>query len=115
MTTSRRTPAPIRRVDTSRLTEALALQVFGWRSAPGRFLKPGRGWVAKSRFNPFERIEHAVQLLDQASERYILSCTHGRVSFSAEVTIGARTGSARGELKARTITVAIARALGMEA
>jgi hypothetical protein len=96
------------------VTEALASQVLGWRSAPGRFLTTGKSWLPKSRFRPFDRLEHAFLLLDKASGRYMLSCAHGSPSFSASVTVGKRTGKAQGEAKARTITQAIARALGME-
>jgi len=34
--------------------------------------------------------------------------------FAAEVQVGARVGKASGKLKARTLTIALARALGLE-
>ena len=48
------------------LTEELARSVMGWRSAPGRFLKPGGSWLPKWRFAPLERLEDAFRLLHAA-------------------------------------------------
>jgi hypothetical protein len=44
---------------------------------------------------------------------YKLECVPGG-SFSVEVKIGGRVGRASGEPNARTITLALARALGLE-
>ena len=96
-----------------RLIEKLAVHVLGWRPAVGRFLKPGRSWLPKSRFNPCSRLEHAFFLLDRSGGTYTLSVDeHG--AFTAEVRIGGRVGKVSGKPKARAITLAIAKALNLE-
>jgi hypothetical protein len=99
-------------MDDDRLTEKLAGEVFGWRAAPDRFLKGGRGWMPRWRFAPLERLEDAFQLLDRASDDYTLTANTGS-TFSASVRVGERTGTASGRHKARTITLAVAQALGL--
>jgi hypothetical protein len=96
------------------LTAVLAERVLGWRAAPDRFIKPGRSWTPRSRFKPFTRLEDAFLLLDRAGGTYMLSVGADGV-FSAEVRIGERVGKTIGEPKARAITVAISRAVGIEA
>jgi hypothetical protein len=96
----------------ARITDELASRVLGWRSAPDRFLKPGRSWVPRSRFKPFMRLEDAFLLLDRAGCTCVLSVGSNRV-FTAAVQIGDRIGKASGEPKARTITLAICKALGI--
>lgn len=101
--------APIHDDDlTARLVEA----VLGWRATPDRFIKPGRSWTPRSRFKPLARLDDAFLLLDRAGCGCVLSVGSDRV-FTAEVQIGDRTGKATGEPKARTITLAICRALGI--
>jgi hypothetical protein len=97
----------------ARITDDLALKVLGWRSAADRYLKPDRCWLTKWRFRPFECLEDAFQLLERAADRYVLSSDGDKI-FAAEVRIGRHTGRASGRPRARTITTAIARALGME-
>lgn len=96
--------------EKARLTEELAHRILGWKSAPDRFLKAGRGWLPKWRFAPFERLEDAFRLLDSA-DTYVL--TKADSSFAAEVWVGSCTGRALGELKATTITLALAKAIGL--
>lgn len=55
----------------------------------------------------------AFQLLDAAANRYSLSRDRNGV-FGTSVQIGGRRGKASGEPKARSITIAVARALGLE-
>jgi len=97
-------------MDDDRLTEKLAADVFGWKSAPDRFIKPGRSWIPKWRFRPFERLEDAFDLLDRVASGYRLEVCDGG-AFTAEVRVGAKIGRASGETKARTITLAVAAAL----
>jgi hypothetical protein len=97
-----------------RLKDELALRLLGWKAAPDRFIKSGRGWIPKWRFNPFTRLEDAFLLLDRASGTYVLSVGSDGI-FSAEVRVGEGIGKASGEPKARAITVAISRALGIGA
>jgi hypothetical protein len=101
------------RLNEARLTEELAARLLGWRAAPGRFLTTGRAWVARRRFAPFERIEDAVRLLDLATDHYRLDGGKDSPDFAIEIRIGSRTITASGKLKARTITTALACALGL--
>lgn len=94
------------------LTAALAARVFGWRPAADRFLKPDRSWVPRWRFRPLAEVEDALRLLDHATDNYTLT-RRGSV-FSVEVRIKSRRGKAVGEKRARTITAAVASALGLE-
>jgi hypothetical protein len=100
-------------VNDDRLTDQLALRVMGWKVAPDRFVNSGRSWIPRWRFRPLEELADAFQLLDCAADHYVLK-RDGR-SFTAEIRTGSRRGTASGELKARTITLAVARALGLEA
>lgn len=96
-----------------RLTEHLVAKLLGWKTAPGRFIKPDRGWTPSWKFAPLTNIEHAFDLLDHAEATYTVSARSGQ-GFTAEVRVGAYVGSACGVLKARTITLALARAVGLE-
>jgi hypothetical protein len=96
----------------ARLTEELACKVMGWKSAPGRFCKSGRSWIPRWRFRPLEELADAFQLLDVAASRYKLVSSEGE-TFTAEVRVHGRMGKASGESEARTITIAISRALGL--
>jgi len=100
-------------VNEDELTALLAERVMGWKAAPDRFMKPGRSWMPRWRFQPFEELEDAFQLLDRAAESFRLTSDNHR-GFTAEVHIRGRHGMASGVCKARMITTAIARALGLE-
>ena len=39
------------------LTATVVEVVLGWRATPDRFIKPGRSWTPRSRFNPLIRLE----------------------------------------------------------
>src|SRR5438105_6133405 len=94
-------------------TSVIAERVLGWKVTPDRFIKSGRSWIPRWRFTPLTRLDHAFELLDRAASEYRVMTIAG--VFSAEVQVGNRTGKATGEPKAKTITLAIARALGIEA
>jgi hypothetical protein len=96
-----------------KLTDELARRVMGWKAAPDRFMKPGRGWIPRWRFQPLVDLADAFRLLDQVAHRYCLT-SDGRRTFSVEVQVGTRRGKASGKHKARIITLAVARALGLE-
>ena len=98
---------------TKQLTDLLAECVMGWRLAPDRYIKPGRGWMPRWRFNPLARMEDAFLLLDRAGGSYALALGSDGV-FTVEVQIGDRIGKASGEPKARAITLALSQALGIE-
>jgi hypothetical protein len=85
---------------------------MGWKVAPDRFIKSGRSWIPRWRFRPLAEIADAFRLLDHAAAHYTL--TRDCSAFAAEVQIGSCRGKAVGEHKARTITLAVARALRLE-
>ena len=95
-----------------RLTDQLALQVMGWKPAPDRFLKSGRSWIPRWRFRPFAELADAFQLLERAADQYTLT-RDGR-SFTAEIRTDSGRGIASGEVKARTISLAAARGIGLK-
>ena len=103
-----------RAMTNEHLTGKLAEQVMGWRIAPDRYLKRGRGWIRKWRFAPFTRIEDAFDLLDRAASDYTLT-SNAVGAFTAEVRVNGKVGRASGANKATTISLAISRALGLEA
>jgi hypothetical protein len=96
------------------LTAELAQKVMGWNVAPDRFLIGNRSWIPRWRFQPLERLEDAFRLLEKAKPEQYSMGLDGSGSFSVEVRIGGKLGVARNELKPRAITLALARALGLE-
>lgn len=96
-----------------KLTAYLAERVMRWKVAPDRFIKSGRSWIPSWRFRPLHELADAFQLLDRAADVFSLTRTAQKV-FIAEVTVGVRHGKASGAQIARTITTALARALGLE-
>ena len=95
------------------LTGELVALVMGWRPTPDRFIKSGRSWIPRWRFAPLTNVEHALQLLDRAANTYTLTGVAGG-SFTAEVHIPGRVGRASGRSKAKTISFALAQAIGLE-
>jgi hypothetical protein len=95
------------------LTAILAQRVMGWDVGPERFQTGGRSWRSRWRFQPLTRLEDAFELLDHAKSDYKLA-NDGSGTFTAEVQVRGRTGKASGQRKARTITLALAQALGLE-
>jgi len=93
------------------LAAALAHRVLGWRTAPNRYITSGRSWIPRWRFRPFTELADALKLLDCAADHYTLK-RDGRV-FSVEIQASSGSGIASGELKARPITLAVARAVGL--
>ena len=98
---------------TKQLTDVLAERVMGWRLAPGRYIKSGRGWIPRWRFQPLVRIENAFELLDASTSSYRLEALQDG-TFTAEVRVGSRIGKAFGQSMSRTTTIALARALRLE-
>src|SRR5437879_2019107 len=96
-----------------RLTDELALLGMGWRPGPDRYLKSGRHWIPKWRFQPLVKLSDALELVEHAAQKYSLSDGHVGL-FTAEVQIGSSTGKMSGESKARTIALAVAQALGID-
>lgn len=112
--------APASRIGTrisgndERLTAILAERIMGWKVAPDRFVKSGRKWIPKWRFAPLSRLDDAFQLLDRSTSATYTLERRNIDGFSVNVRCGNRVGRASGEPKARAITLALARALGIE-
>jgi hypothetical protein len=100
-------------MNDDQLTAHLAECVMKWRVTPDRFIKSGRTWIPKWRFQPLMDLNDAFRLLDHAADRYSLTEDRQGI-FGANVQISGHRGKAAGEPKARTITIAVARALGLE-
>jgi hypothetical protein len=101
-----------RTMTNDQFTAILAERIMGWKACPDRFIKSGRTWIPRTRFRPLTRLEDAFLLLGRAATNYCLKSVDGL--FIAEVQIGVRTGKESGEPKARTITLALARSLGLK-
>lgn len=99
-------------IDINILTPLLAERVMGWKVAPDRFMKSGRSWIPRWRFQPFVSLADAFELLDRATHTYTL--TSDSRTFTAEVCIDSRSGTASGQVKPEVIAIAIARALGID-
>lgn len=97
----------------ARLADELVERTLGWRSAPDRYIKPGRGWIPRSKFRPLIDVRDALRLLDAVTREYSLVSTSCG-PFTAQVRLAGRTGKASGEPKARAICLALAQALGLE-
>ena len=95
------------------LTAVLAERILGWRVGPERFILGSRQWITRSHFQPFDRVQDAFRLLRKASIAFSLTKTPDG-AFCATVRVGNRTGTASGRAEADTITLAIARAVGLE-
>lgn len=94
------------------LTAALAEKVFGWKSSPDRFIRPGRSWLPRWRFAPFVNIDDAFELLDVAKpDSYTLGYDGDEVV--ARIRVGGRIGEARSKSRPEAISLAIASAYGL--
>ena len=91
----------------------LAEQILGWKHGQGRFVQPGGGWCPDWRFQPFTKFEDAFRLLEKSASAYSLSLASDGI-FTAQVRVGSRTSRASGTSRAATITVAVARATGLD-
>ncbi len=99
---------------SERLTVILAERVMGWGVGPDRFSTGNGGWKSRWRFQPTCNLEDAFLLLEKAAPAEYSMRGDDRGAFEARVRIHGRCGEACGVQKARTITLAIARALGIE-
>jgi len=96
-----------------RLTDELAVRALQWRKSPGRYLTSGRSWIPESRFRPFFDIRDAFRLLEAVTGNFSLLSSSGN-GFTAEVRVCGQVGRAKGDLKAKAISLAVARALGIQ-
>ena len=85
---------------------------MGWKVTPDRFIKSGRSWIPRWRFQPLDDIADAIELLNRVASWFTLLSTLKKV-VTAEVNVAGRHGKASGPQTARTITIAVARALGL--
>jgi hypothetical protein len=101
-------PDAIRAID---VTASLAERVMGWSVAPDGYLVGNRSWIPRWCFQPLERLEDALRLLEQAQPEYYSMGAGADGVFSVQVRIRGCGGEARHESKPRAITLAIARAV----
>jgi hypothetical protein len=101
-------------MNDQRLTDELARRVLDWRVAPDRFLMSGRRWLPRWRFQPIEKLDDAFQLLEEAEPQDYSMGDDGN-GFWVRIRIGKTIGEARDISKPRAITLAVARAVGIEA
>lgn len=95
-------------------TALLAERVMGWRVRPDRFMTGGRSWISRWRFQPLKRLEDAQRLLEQAApQKYTLDAVENG-GFRARVRIAGVAGEATAPSQAQAITLAVARAIGLE-
>ena len=99
-------------LDELRLTNEFATDVLRWKAGPGRFNRGERRWIARSRFKPFSDVKDALRVLDALTDDYSVTAFPGG-GFVAAVRIKGIVGNARGGAMAKTISVAVARALGI--
>ncbi len=96
------------------LTALLAERVMGWGVAPGRYLMGGRRWVPRWRFQPEQNLQDAFRLLEKAHpERYAMGAEKTG-EFWVRVQIAGGVGGACDASKPKAITLAVARAIGID-
>ena len=94
------------------LTSQLAERVLGWKAMRTRFVRPNNTWTPRWKFAPLEKGSHAMYLLEHSgAESYTISKHHGR--YTTHVTLRGKVGAAEGELRSRTIAIAVALAAGL--
>jgi predicted DNA-binding transcriptional regulator AlpA len=95
------------------LTKALAERIMGWRVGPDRFFMGSRKWLPRWKFQPLKRMDDAFRLLGQiTSVEYTLRSAEN--GFVARVSFGDVEAEAHEATQARAISLAVARALGIE-
>jgi hypothetical protein len=97
-----------------KLTALLAERVMGWSSGPERFQVGQRSWITRWRFQPAEKIEDAFRLLEKAAPQHYVIRGDEQGTVSVEVQVAGAIGKARGTSKPGTLTLAVARAVGIE-
>src|SRR4051794_6909280 len=95
------------------LASLLAQRVMRWDVAADRFLMGERRWSPRWRFQPTEKLEDAFRLLD-AADPIEYRIDGGGGTLRVRVRIGRTVGEAQSDSRARAITYAIARAIGID-
>ena len=112
--TRRPAPSGYNRKPHGSLTAGLVERVMGWGIGPDRFLLDKRRWLPRWRFQPERNLVDAFQLLEQAKPgRYEMGSEKNR-DFWVRVQIAGVAGEACHTSKPKAITVAVARALGID-
>jgi hypothetical protein len=93
------------------LTNELA-RVMGRRLAPGRFILSGRRWIPRSGFRPLIDERDAFRVLDTVSRDCSLTIRGGQCTV--EVRAEGKVSRASSPSKARAITMAVARLVGVK-
>jgi hypothetical protein len=96
------------------LTAVLAARVMKWGVAPDRFILDGRRWLPRWRFRPAERIEDAFRLLEALDPEQYDMAGRGADNFCVIRLHNGGVGEASDKSKARAITYAVARAIGVD-
>jgi hypothetical protein len=96
------------------LNALLAERVMKWSAAPNRFLLGGRKWIPSWRFRPFENLADSFRLLDAAGSTVYTLNADETGCFIARVQIGTVVGEACDRSLPSAITIAVARATGIE-
>lgn len=96
------------------LTALLAERVMDWKVSSDRFLTGDRGWMPRWRFQPEKQVSDALQLLvGAAPQAYtIVADEHGE--FAVQIQVSGRTVKAVSRLLPLAITLAVARAIGID-
>jgi hypothetical protein len=103
---------PGKHMSEERLTTELAVRAMHWRLAPGRYLKPDRGWTSRSGFRPLVNLKDAFQALESVTTDYSLDSKPGGI-YTVQLRFEGRLAQGAGESKARAICLALADALGI--
>jgi|SRR5579863_7809002 len=99
---------------SEQLTVTLAHRVMRWGAGPDRFLLGGRRWLPRWRFRPDQCLTDAFRLLEEANPEQYAMGSEKRGEFWVRVGIAGNVGEARNTSKPKAITLAVARALGID-
>ena len=106
---------PVLNLTTEDLAGILAARVMKWGVAPDRFLLEGRRWLPRWRFQPAERIEDAFRLLEALDPEEYDMARRGANHFCVRIRLeNGGNVEASDKSKARAITYAVARAIGVD-
>jgi hypothetical protein len=100
---------------TEDLTTILAARVMKWGVAPGRFILERRRWLPRWRFQPAKNIQDAFRLLEALNPEECTMILRGADDFRVRIRLRkGGVGEASDKSKARAITDAVARAIGVD-
>lgn len=96
-----------------RLTSELAVRAMHWRLAPGRYLKPDRGWTSRSGFCPLVDLKDAFQALESVTRDYSIDSRPNGI-YTVHLRYENRLAQGTGKSKARAICLALADVLEID-